>query len=503
MQNYKYEECIQENKKQFEELLDIVNNKALNFDYRLETALIALRFAVFSPTGYFYCNDLEKFFIDIAQENDISSYNIPHQKGTILHVLTTAYTSGGHTRVVERWIKNHTGFKHSVVLLNQNKSEIPQTLINNCKDSGGEMFVFSEDNLIQRSLKLRELALRYEYVVLHIHMDDPAATIAFGTEKFTRPVLLFNHADHLFWIGKYIADVVLNFRTKSSISNKYRLITNNKKLPIPVDNSNDIKSETSAMRNEHPIIFSSGSSFKYSPFENKSLIPVFDEILTKSPSSLLYVVGVKTNGMWKPLVKKYKKRVTLIERLPYPEYLQKLRTASVVVDSYPVSGGTAIIDAIKQNIPFVSLKTIEGQTDFVENSNGICNTPQELVDKVIKILEDKTAAKELLLNELNKFNEENDIDLWVKNIKNILSATPEKHQLQEFTEQKIFINDYTMMIYWMYKKEAAGLLAKKILFIPHILTFEKYKIGNQKIKRLKLFNKTVFKSVKQRKKKVK
>lgn len=500
MQNYNYR-CIRKNKKQFEELLSIVRNETLSFECRLDTALIALRFAVFRPTGYFYCNDLEKFFIDIAQENDISSYNIPHQKGTILHVLTTAYTSGGHTRVVERWIKNHTGFKHSVVLLNQNKSEIPQTLIDNCKDSGGEIFIFSEDNLIQRSLKLRELALHYEYVVLHIHMDDPAATIAFGTEKFTRPVLLFNHADHLFWIGKYISDVVLDFRTKTSITNEYRLITNNKKLPIPVDRDENIKFESSSIKSDVPIVFSSGNSFKYSPIHNQGLVPVFDEILKKSAPSLLYIVGVKNNSMWKPLIKKYKDRVILTETLPYLQYLQKLCMASVVVDSYPVSGGTALIDAIKQRIPFVSLKTIEGQTDFVENSQGMCNTSKELVDKVIKILKDPNFAKEILLDESNRFKKENDIHLWRKNINNILLTMSQKHSIQQFTKQEIFINDYTLMCYEIYKKQVQELLPKKVLIIPYILTFEKYKISDQKIKRLKLFNITIYESIKKRSKK--
>ena len=55
-------------------------------------------------------------------------------------------------------------------------------------------------------------------------MDDPTAVVAFGIEKFERPVIFYNHSAHLFWIGKSIADIVLDVVKDNEITKKQRNI---------------------------------------------------------------------------------------------------------------------------------------------------------------------------------------------------------------------------------------------------------------------------------------
>ena len=76
-------------------------------------------------------NQLEKFFINIAQQYDIDNYNINYENNTVLHVLTQANITGGHTRVVERWVELQKDYKHSCILLNQNDIEVPEILKTN------------------------------------------------------------------------------------------------------------------------------------------------------------------------------------------------------------------------------------------------------------------------------------------------------------------------------------------------------------------------------------
>lgn len=45
---------------------------------------------------------------------------------TVLHVMTEAYTFGGHTRCVERWIQQLPELKHSCVVLSQHAPFPPQ-----------------------------------------------------------------------------------------------------------------------------------------------------------------------------------------------------------------------------------------------------------------------------------------------------------------------------------------------------------------------------------------
>ena len=480
---------ILKNKKFFEGLLEKINSNRFSFNEKLDIALFALTFATLRPTGYFYSNVLEKFFIDIGKSKEIESYNINYQKGTVLHVMSKAYKSGGHTRCVERWINNQKGMKHSIVLILQGKEQVPETLRNNCEKSGGKLFFLNENDCIKNALILRKLALNYEYIVLHTHMDDPTATIAFGTEKFTRPILFFNHADHLFWIGKYISDLVVDFRTKTSITEKYRLINNHVKLSIPIDitnNANFFINRTS------DTIFLSGSDFKFTPIGNQNIIPILDKILSLDQSLELCITGIKKhNQMWKKLNRKHIKRVHLFENMSYEKYLLKLRKAFVVVDSYPFPGGTALVDAVCNKIPFLSLKTTCGQTDFVENSQGMCQTSNELIEKILKIRKNKYYAQELLSNENKKLNEDTNIRIWNENLKHILKSLPNKHRLQEFTEQNVFINDYSFMNLILYRKQGKNIY--KSFGIPYFFTFEKYKNIYGKTRKIKLFNFTILK----------
>ena len=49
--------------------------------------------------------------------------------------------------------------------------------------------------------QIRKIASGFEKIILHIHSDDLVTFIAFATNDFKRPVLFFNHLDHL--LGRF------------------------------------------------------------------------------------------------------------------------------------------------------------------------------------------------------------------------------------------------------------------------------------------------------------
>ena len=186
----KYYPKIETNQKNFEFILDAIKS-CNSFEEQLELALFALKYATYNNTGYFTSSFLENFFVKYANEIDIKNYNINYKQNSFLHVLTKGYNTGGHTRVVERWISQAPNNQvHSVIILNPNSQKLSnlKKVINAQK--GTFIALDNKSSIKEKALKLREIGLNYQYIILHTHMDDPTATIAFGTEKFTRPVLL-------------------------------------------------------------------------------------------------------------------------------------------------------------------------------------------------------------------------------------------------------------------------------------------------------------------------
>ena len=55
-------------------------------------------------------------------------------------------------------------------------------------------------------------AVGHDVIILHIHCEDVIPVLAFADESGLPPVLFLNHADHLFWLGTSVADLVLNLR---------------------------------------------------------------------------------------------------------------------------------------------------------------------------------------------------------------------------------------------------------------------------------------------------
>lgn len=498
---------IKRNKNIFERILKQVKDKHLSFDLRLELAELAAKMATYYPTGYFYSNILEKFFTEIAQDIDIDNYNISYQKNSCLHVITQAYNTGGHTRVVERWLDLFDKTtKQSVVLLAQKNNPIPATLIQNTEMRRGDFIVF-EDNLsiIEKALKLRELAMEYDYIVLHTHMEDPIATIAFGTNKFTRPILFFNHADHLFWLGKTISDVVLNFRNNKSITKEYRHIYDAKLCTIPISANNSYLSKNDArkklnIQKDDNIILLSASEHKFNAICNDSIADVLETILINNKKIKIILLGVSEEKIeFRSLKQMFPNNLILKPLVPFDEYKIFVASADLIIDSYPVGGGTALIDATNANVPYLFYQGLVGQTDVVVESKGLCISKQDLINKTLKIFEDEDFKNEILQNEKLMLEKYSNQKIWVKNLENIIDALPKSHSIRPIENKKApcFINDYSVAVNVLLNvnDESFKHVPFKSFEIPYVFSFYKFKnkARTKKYILIKLLNIPIFK----------
>jgi len=278
-----------------------------------------------------------------------------------LHVLNTVYPTGGHTALLRRWIESdRTANQHTVVLLEQHEA-IPPALVAAVAAHGGRILQLDPHApLLQRATQLRALAwAQADVVVLHIHLHDVIATLAFAVAGGP-PVLLLNHADHVFWVGGSVADVVLNIRESGrQTSAAYRGITRNTLLPVPVPPLPTECSSTARQQARQaldlpptaPVLLTIGEAYKYIPALGMDFLVAAQQILAACPDAYLLAVGPADSAQWHTLHKATGGRLravgTQLDIAPY------YAAADIYVEGFPFGSFTATLEAGQHGLPLV------------------------------------------------------------------------------------------------------------------------------------------------------
>ena len=439
MGNYaQYYPYVKSNQKIFEALLQKLD-EIENIDGKINLACFFFFFATKHNTGYFTSSVLETFFTDYAKSIDIEEKDIAYVPNSFLHVMTQGSLRGGHTRVVERWIDNAPKTqKHSVVFIKKLKYDLSD-LKKNIKNKNGEYICLDKgQSLEEKALELRRLGLSYQYIVCHTDMDDPTATVAFGTEKFTRPVAFYNHASHMFWIGKSIADMVLDIvnqdditKIKRNIKNTYFLGIPSKEIIYKTPNKEDIRKKLN-LPIDKKIIVSAASSFKYHPIGKIGMIPLLEKIVDEN--TYCYLIGPSLKEkIWRDAYKKSNGHIVALGYINFNAgFLDYLAAADVCLDSYPCGSATVMVDAISQATPCVSTLPF----DYIKSSMAFCKSENEYIEKSLKILHDNKYAKQVLEDLRMNLNKYQSISAWQKQMKQLLKVMPKTHHVQDLSNEK-------------------------------------------------------------------
>jgi len=157
-----------------------------------------------------------------------------------LHVFSRTVAIGGHTALARRWVmRNPFGERHSVALTFQDAADIDPVFADAVRRSGGAIHSLERTgSLLVRAAALRQLAYEQaDVVVLHTHPWDVLPSIVFGVPGGP-PVLLVNHADHAFWVGCAISDIVVDIRDSGlALSTSLRGARSSAVLPVPLETS--------------------------------------------------------------------------------------------------------------------------------------------------------------------------------------------------------------------------------------------------------------------------
>jgi glycosyltransferase involved in cell wall biosynthesis len=328
----------------------------------------AASFACHNHAGVFTSPVIEAALLKIARQIKVPFG--PFKPNTILHVMTQAYLEGGHTRLVENWVSFPAEDRnHSVVITHHGESEIPLRLAEEVRKRNGDVFRLNAHHPLRKAVDLKQLAGNYELIVLHTHPFDVATLLAFGNEDFKRPVLISNHADHVFWLGVSICDTLLDMSSRGQdISRRKRRIGESHVLPIPVELTagpgNRLEArERLGLPTDKKIVLSVGQQSKYTIAGKFNFPEMATALVQQCPNCLFIVVGPdSTIPVWQTAHHASKGKVLPVGRVPHDRLIDFFRSADVYVDSFPVGGGTACIEALMYGLPLISVDS--GLTQF-------------------------------------------------------------------------------------------------------------------------------------------
>lgn len=364
---------------------------------RVRLAEFAAAFAKFSGCGGLVSPRLERLLLAEAAALDGGNDIVPVDSGAVLMVMSEALFFGGHTRVVERWIEGDASRRYSLLLTRQDISDVPERLAAAIRKSGGVMLSVADGEIGDRALCLRRLSAGYGAVVLFTHWDDALPMLAYGREDFPRPVGLFNHADHVFWLGVSVADAIGELRHWGKrLSEGCRGSAVSRVLTIPGDAKPLARRERAAVRAslgvrpESRLVVAAGAAYKFRPVSGLSFADVVARLLCREPTAEFAVIGAGPDDFpdGSRLVRRFDGRLRLFARMPHAQMMDWLAAADVVLGSLPVPGFTVMADALSCGRPVLMCETAGGLMDWMTGSPALCGSVDELIDRTCRLLHD-------------------------------------------------------------------------------------------------------------------
>ena len=276
----------------------------------------------------------------------------------VLHVASRVYAIGGHTRMLRHWVDSDRRARHSLVLLNQASEPIPAWLQSSVEQGGGTTHQLHPGmSLEQRAVRLRNIAQNEaDLVVLHQHPQDVVPTVAFAVSDCP-PVVMLNHADHVFWLGSSVSDMVIDLRlAASAISTERRAARRTAVLPIPIAESarppsREVARHLLGIPDNQLVLVSVGRSEKYRPCGPFNFVATAATLLHRHPLAHLYIVGASPDDLARYLRHPLHPRLHLVGNVEDPSNYRC--AADIYVESFPFGSNTALLEAAECALPVV------------------------------------------------------------------------------------------------------------------------------------------------------
>jgi hypothetical protein len=342
-------------------------------------AQMAATHAFWKHPGQFASPTLERLLLSIGRDavSDGSSTRTEvGRRGSpqrVLHVLTRAGGVGGHTRMVWRWMEQDQRRSHSVVLTRQGALPVPPLLHEAVRSRNGQVHVLNRrpGNVISWAKSLRKIAMSADVVVLHLFADDVIPMLAFADGRNRPPVLLLDHADHAFWMGIGISDLVIALRHSGMrLAQERRYVDGDRSvlLPIVVPPVERTMTKFQAksrlgLDKDAVVLLSIARGAKYATKDGCSFPDMLLPVLERHDRAVLLVVGPQHTEEWERAAQRVQGRIRAFgEREDTAVFYQ---AADIYIDSFPVVSITSLLEAGSYGLPLVTRSPLSGDPSIL------------------------------------------------------------------------------------------------------------------------------------------
>jgi len=308
-------------------------------------------------------NRLKSLAMRLAQNWPTQVGNAHASTNATLHVLTRAYSTGGHTRVVERWVGSRNPDRvHALVLTRRGQNADNLNGLENLTAVHA-----SKTSWLRNVRWLVDVMSGYDVLVTHMHPNDVDAVLALWISKLrlNKKVAIFNHADHRFWIGLDTADVILEFRSfGAALTNSQRGSSRSVVVGLPAPSLTLNPHKDSVVESHKQLLLAVGRGHKFSHYAGTHSFAVFvSKFLTRNPGFRLLVVGPHRFSPIRRFKFPNLADVEFSGVTPPGELPELYSQAAVGLDSFPMSGGTVAVEMNVHGLPVVSLNCPTGLLD--------------------------------------------------------------------------------------------------------------------------------------------
>lgn len=404
-------------------------------------------------SGIFSCPHLEKELLNLGAQFATTQYLTGSEKNiikpkTILHIASTLYSTGGHTRMLEEYINRLPQYNHALVLTRQSIDELPNRIAQKITTEIIEIYdLTSHEGFLKKAELLAEIGVKYSQVFLHIHPNDPIPTIAHGIQPFQK-IITINHADHLFWVGASITDICINIRPfAENISLNKRGINNNVLLPVPVvnhlynDEDNKEIRQKLGLFNDEIILLTISYPYKLTPSKTHNFYSTAIKLLSKKPNLIHFIVGVSEENV-NTLNLDFPPNLIFLGPLEDPSDYQKV--ADIYLEGFPFNSLTALLDSINFNCAPVLMYAPANPNCNMESElafDGILKHPineVEYLEKVLMLINNINTRKEVVKILKERINYFNGGVYWTNTLNKVLKS---EVQTNKKLENQIYFED--------------------------------------------------------------
>ncbi|HEV2501705.1 MAG TPA: glycosyl transferase family 1 [Mesorhizobium sp.] len=316
--------------------------------------------------GFYRSEPLEHILIEIARRTLATKTEAARPArtkiGRVLHVATVLNEVGGLTRMMRRWIAADEARQHSLALLRHPRPP-PPSVCQAVEARGGKIYMIgaTRGGPVEWAAALRTLSLDFDLVVLHVSNEETTPGIAFADERNRPPVVLVNHADHAFWVGLSVCDLIASSRVSGE-----RLVVERRGIPagrhtiLPIQIDPPMRRHSRLQAREKlgipaggPLLVSVARGVKYRTVGGVSFADMHVETLLAHPDARLLVVGPGQPADWQEAMAATGGRIMGRPETPDPSLA--FEAADVYLDSYPFVSITSMLEAGGLGAPCVTL----------------------------------------------------------------------------------------------------------------------------------------------------